>query len=1335
MSVVLSRLALRSPRRLLKGLVSGVGLALALAIGSPLLAGIGVTLPTLGSALAVCPAATGTSFSSAYGPAYANNAVIHVTLSATTGTTGCQMAYSIFATGGLTTSWGDYHYDNYNPVVAPAGPNPPSRWPGGLNFDIHPTVQGVVHWYYNYRECASHTIPDKTYVAGVYFAVSTDNGPCSGAANTNGNWTFVDRTVIYDTVAPLSSSTSPVYSDRSVAVTYTASDPTSGIASVSVYRTQGTVPATTDALCGTLTTASGTVNCATTADGTWRFYSLATDKADNDEARPAAADDTTFVDTQPPSVPVVSAPSYSSASTGVITWTASDPAPASGIVNYEHAFIAGTLSNGSCISWGAWNYEWLGNTTTHTEGWGSNKCWQTAILAQDAAGNTSGWGGYKVIILDNQSPSTSISTSTPCVAPGGQATYTTGRTDPGPSSGWLANGSTSWLNGVEGPWDATRIDPWGADTGASATFNAGGFPTPAYGTQGVYTRVVWTRDNAQNTADWGWNQGRSQGINVTVDNTAPNGAWISGPAYTTSTTANFTFNANAGGCNGIDSVSISNNNGVWTGLGNVRSVNWDFTTGGNGANANQGAHAVRISFHEKGTGNWNESTFTFIYDTVPPVWNGFTAPVGNKDTLGAWRSAPSYNFAWNAATDATSGLSATPYPGWLESSPLVGGVCGAVDASTNLGSLSGPSYAATNLTSGRCYRVAIQAIDKAGNNAPGGGGWYFSAWVGVDLTPPTIGIPAPNMTYSNAITNAGPPGWSVSWAAATDAASGVAIVTITEYYAAASGGVCPADGSYIPEAASGNLGAGASSHGPNYRGGENYCYAYKVAATDRAGNSFTSALGPGILVDTVAPIQSGYTFSGGSNWFASGTKVYINTNVNGSVLVTALVTDAGSGVKNVRFSNPSGQAGWSYPQGVDPTYPYDDLISWNAGADIWAGTPSSQAEDNAGNVSAWSSGWTFVVDNSPPEITWTNPTADVYDTTGTVTPSWTVTDTGSGVSSAGTVTRFYLPTLSANVCSGAPVNDGVQTSGVATTVVSGRCYYWTFTTPPSDILGNETAANLTSPMIKVDTVHPTGDLIFDDLSGVTHSRFINASVTMEDANSGPLQVRFSTDGGFSWTAWTAYVVSTPVTPTVTPLTLASGTGTYTVLAQIQDLAGNMTPLGQSTALLNEVVMPLLGAAAKIYDCANPSTLLATNTTGTIYWPVDRTLCFVPTARLVTPGSDGTNNPTLVGTIAAPSGTPGNYVLHDPDQTWALVGGTWPTSFVGVTRTAADTPLRFTFGRETSSLSTSTPYLTIPYDTQAVVGWYNGATLVRSETVTVTLNLRVVIKNSGTTGTQ
>jgi len=502
----------------------------------------------------------------------------------------------------------------------------------------------------------------------------------------------------------------------------------------------------------------------------------------------------------------------------------------------------------------------------------------------------------------------------------------------------------------------------------------------------------------------------------------------------------------------------------------------------------------------------------------------------------------------------------------------------------------------------------------------------------------------------------------------------------------------------------------------------------------RSGGRENSATGPQtsqtLTYDSVAPTHNGHTFSGGSNWFATGTAlnptVYVNTNVSGSIDVTAQVSDAGSGVKNVSFANPSGQAGWTYPQGVDPSPPYQVTVSWNAGADIWAGTPNSQAEDWAGNYSVWQ-GWTFTNDTAPPVIAWTNPTADVYDTTGTIIPAWTVADAGAGIGAAGTVTRFYLPTLSANVCSGAPVNDGVQTSGTPITLLSGRCYYWTFTTPPTDNVGNATATNLTSATIKVDTVHPTGTLTFDDTSGVTHSRFINASVTMADAHSGPLQVRFSTDGGFSWTAWTAYVVGTP---TVTPLTLASGTGTYTVLAQIQDLAGNMTPLGHSTALLNAVIEPTLGAAAKIYDCVT-NTLLATNTTGTIYWPVDRDLCLVPTARLVAPGSDGTNTPTLVGTISDPSGnTIVPYTLRapDPDEMVKAPVIVWPT--VGP-HPVDNAMLRFTFGRETSSLSTSTPYITVPYDTVVTVVWGDN---VRSEQVTVALNLRIVVKNSGTTGT-
>jgi len=1674
MSVVLSRLALRFPRRLLKGLVSGVGLALALAIGSPLLAGIGVTLPTLGSALATCPAATFAS-SLAYGPAYNVTGTITVTFSATTGTTGCQMAYSILATGGLTTSWGDYHYDNYNPTFG--APSPPSRYPSGVAFNIHPAAQGVVHWYYNYRECASHTVPDKYWVASIYFAVSVDNGPCSGEANTNTNWTFDDHTVIYDTVAPVSSTAggAPTYStSRSVGVTYvSASDATSGVASVSVYRTLSATPATTDALCGTDTTSSPptVITCATTADGLWRFYSRATDKAGNVEPLPTAADDTTIVDTVLPAAPngtltaqtwatqaAVNGTIYFNGNTGTSFTITSTGTDSSGIAS--NTFSAPAVTTG-----------WTTTTAATVAGNPSARAytWTSAAVATSitlkSTDNATNIGAIRTITLtdDSTAPGSGISapaadTQNTLVSPAFSFTLSdAGSGIDAAASNWIRQWATLTANACGATWTT--------DTGPVSGSGAGAFsPAQAAMVNGrCYKWVLTAKDNVNNSASF-----TSQTIKVdTTPPAAPNGT-LTAQAYATQPAVNgiVYFNGNVATSFTItsDGSDPEPASGIASSTFSAPAVTTGWTTitaatvaGDPSARAyTWTAAAVSTSITLKSTDNASNigaiRTITLTDDSTAPAIAISSPATDTQNTL----VSPAFTFT---LSDAASGVDVAASNWRRRWTTLAANVCGTTwtdEAVTFVSTGGSPAQAA--MVSGRCYDWIIVARDNVYNSAA----IAYSNVIKVDTGMPTVGVPAPSLIYANAVTDLAP-GWSVNWTAAADAISGVATVTMTELYGpvttyASCGGVV--------WTVAWTQAATTDSFDSISGGANNYCYAYKVNVTDNAGNVFTSAQGAPIFIDTIAPVSNGFTvpslsttytsatsatftwnawtdtfsginayhrvwqsapvtspgvcgafgnlsdhglstaltitesgfangtcykeavravdragnyggwvssnpylidtlpppttiststpcvspggqatftvgrtdpspssnwltsgnastswwsetfdgpwtgayrldpwpgntnasatfdigypdptvgtqaaytrvvwtrdnagnttdstvplaqgrdanrvpavdvtvdntaptspwltvptyaaglvdlsfgataggcsgvdqvrisndgtnwwtsssyltsytgwdltnatyggsttqgtrtvyiafreagtsnwtqtsqtltydsvapthnghtFSGGSNWFATGSAlnptVYVNTNVAGSVDVTAQVSDTGSGVKNVSFANPSGQAGWTYPQGVDPSPPYQVTVSWNAGADIWAGTPNSQAEDWAGNYSVWQ-GWTFTNDTAPPVITWTNPTADVYDTTGTVTPSWTVTDAGAGIGSVGTVKRFYLPTLSTNVCSGTPVDDGPQTSGTPTTLISGRCYYWAFTIQPTDNVGNATVTNRTSATIKVDTVHPTGTLTFDDLSGVTHSRFINASVTMADAESGPLQVRFSTDGGFSWTAWTAYVVGTP---TVTPLTLASGTGTYTVLAQIQDLAGNMTPLGHSTALLNAVIEPTLGAAAKIYDCAT-NTLLATNTTGTIYWPVDRTLCFVPTAHLVAPGSDGTSSPTLVGTIAAPSGTPGNYVLHDPDQTWSLVGGTWPTSFVGVTRTAADTPLRFTFGRETSSLSTSTPYLTIPYDTQAVVGWYNGATLVRSETVTVTLNLRVVAKNSGTTGT-
>lgn len=982
----------------------------------------------------------------------------------------------------------------------------------------------------------------------------------------------------------------------------------------------------------------------------------------------------TFYDTQAPSTSATS-PTYSSSRTVPLSFTDSDPAPSSG-----------TNSGGWVNAYWSTGSGWNGcNTIYNPPAWtGTINCtvpgdglYSFATKVQDNAGNQSTLPGNAMTqtFVDTQNPTVGGHIS---AVDGGSASVAT-CFSPGQTL-YPTDGGSSDPSPTSGwPYGGGMWFFYNNSTGGSGWQSANHYgytaPTPASGTQGSYSAQIYIRDNTGNYENRGTNQSAQLSMPYSVDNTTPSNPSLTVPTYDTGL-INLSFGATAGGCKGVDQVRISNDGtNWWNSSGYLTSyTGWDLANATYGGSTAQGTRTVYVAFHEAGTSNWTQTSKTLIYDTVSP-----SSPVTTGTGTGVYQSGSTYfirtavagtmNLS-STATDATSGMQGIYYGGGAAPTGWTYVYEWGVGANPYTNAISWIANPAGTWGT----MPAVQSVDKAGNNGP-----TPALTITPDNTAPTITFTSPvaSMQATTSITAA----WTES-----DAGAGVNAGSRSvqrQKAGVASPGVCSATWA--------NDGAATSTASSRTDSGlaDAYCYRYQVTLADLVGNSATATSGV-VLIDTTAPsITASLAGTAGSNgWYVS------------SVTVTVTASDAQSGV-SVQYSIDGG----AWTAYLSPFVVNGDLSSHRV---------DYQATNGAGTTVSGS--------NSPIKIDTTNPTS-LLNLTGTAgLNGWwrsvvTATPTGTDATS-GIWTVYY------RVDGGAWTS--TTTSPVVVISVDGT---HTVDWYALDLAGNQQTTQ--TQTIKIDTVHPTGTLIFDDTSGVTHSRFINASVTMADAGSGPLQVRFSTDGGFSWTAWTAYVVGTP---TVTPLTLASGTGTYTVLAQIQDLAGNMTPLGHSTALLNAVIEPTLGAAAKIYDCAT-NTLLATNTTGTIYWPVDRTLCLVPTARLVTPGSDGTNNPTLVGTIAAPSGTPGNYVLHDPDQTWALVGGTWPTSFVGVTRTAADTPLRFTFGRETSSLSTSTPYVTIPYDTQAVVGWYNGATLVRSETVTVTLNLRVVAKNSGTTGTQ
>src|SRR5207247_9759901 len=64
------------------------------------------------------------------------------------------------------------------------------------------------------------------------------------------------------------------------------------------------------------------------SDLTYRFYTLATDKAGNAESAPASADSGTLLDTAKPSS-AASSPALSSSTTIQVDYSASDPSPSS----------------------------------------------------------------------------------------------------------------------------------------------------------------------------------------------------------------------------------------------------------------------------------------------------------------------------------------------------------------------------------------------------------------------------------------------------------------------------------------------------------------------------------------------------------------------------------------------------------------------------------------------------------------------------------------------------------------------------------------------------------------------------------------------------------------------------------------------------------------------------------------------------------------------------------------------------------------------------------------------------------------------------------------------
>jgi hypothetical protein len=105
----------------------------------------------------------------------------------------------------------------------------------------------------------------------------------------------------------------------------------------------------------------------------------------------------------------------------------------------------------------------------------------------------------------------------------------------------------------------------------------------------------------------------------------------------------------------------------------------------------------------------------------------------------------------------------------------------------------------------------------------------------------------------------------------------------------------------------------------------------------------------------------------------------------------------------------------------------------------------------------------------------------------------------------------------------------------------------TVTVTATDGAGNSTSKSFRVTV--VDTTAPVGSIAIDGGASTTTTGSVTVSVAFTDAIA-PVRMRFSTDGGVTWTAWEPYA------PT-RAFILSGADGVKTVIAQVADAAGNV----------------------------------------------------------------------------------------------------------------------------------------------------------------------------------
>jgi hypothetical protein len=367
------------------------------------------------------------------------------------------------------------------------------------------------------------------------------------------------------------------------------------------------------------------------------------------------------------------------------------------------------------------------------------------------------------------------------------------------------------------------------------------------------------------------------------------------------------------------------------------------------------------------------------------------------------------------------------------------------------------------------------------------------------------------------------------------------------------------------------------------------------------------------------------------------------TGVASNTLSLSGCVGATLGVDSMRFSNNAST--YSAYETYATSKAAWDLTATATGGTAVEGTKtvSAQISDSAGNASTTND--TIIYDLIAPVVSFTSPAAG---TCGTISNpctnlaayplTYSISDgVGSGISltQPPLLSRYRASASPAGCPASGYVADSSEyitpnsTTFLSAGLVDGRCYYWQIRS--WDAAGN--TATATSVRLLVDRTAPAvSSFILGDGSGVTTNPLLTGSVSATDSLTGMGYARWSlTNGSGFVVACNQSGLSYATNRAPAAFSLTAGSGDYAVTAEVCDHAGNTTTMRGVVRLNSLKKMPVLTMGAEIRDCST-SSLLSTNTSGVIYWPVGKQLCFYPKPQQTATGTDTTNGRNWVGRL-------------------------------------------------------------------------------------------------------